>query len=119
MKKLILASSSPRRKKILNMVKLNFDVIPSNIDETYEQNLSPQQIVENLSKKKATTISKKFPKSYVIGADTVVSIENQILNKPQNQEEAYKMLRILSNKKHMVITGVCLITEKNNILFKR
>ena len=117
MKKLILASSSPRREKILNMVKLNFDVIPSNIDETYEQNLSPQQIVENLSKKKATTVSKKFPKSYVIGADTVVSIENQILNKPQNQEEAYKMLRILSNKKHMVITGVCLITEKNNILF--
>ena len=53
MKKLILASSSPRRKKILNMVKLNFDVIPSNIDETYEQNLNPQQIVENLSKKKS------------------------------------------------------------------
>ena len=117
MKKLILASSSPRRQQILKMVKLNFDVIPSFIDENYEKSLKPKQIVEDLSIKKATTISKKFPNSYVIGADTIVCIKDKILNKPKNQQEAYEMLSFLSNRKHIVLTGVCLITEKNNILF--
>lgn len=115
--KLILASSSERRKDILKMVKLNFDVIPSNIDENYEKKLSPKQIVKKLSQKKAMAVSNKYPNSYVIGADTIVFIKNKILNKPKNKIEAFKMLKFLSNTEHLVLTGVCLINKKDNVIF--
>ena len=115
--KLILASSSQRRKDILKMVKLNFDVIPSNIDENYEKKLSPKQIVKKLSQKKAMAVSNKYPNSYVIGADTIVFIKNKILNKPKNKIEAFKMLKFLSNTEHLVLTGVCLINKKDNVIF--
>ena len=115
--KLILASSSQRRKDILKMVKLNFDVIPSNIDENYEKKLNPKQIVKKLSQKKAMAVSNKYPNSYVIGADTIVFIKNKILNKPKNKIEAFKMLKFLSNTEHLVLTGVCLINKKDNVIF--
>ena len=115
--KLILASSSQRRKDILKMVKLNFDVIPSNIDENYEKKLNPKQIVKKLSQKKAMAVSNKYPNSYVIGADTIVNIKNKILNKPKNKIEAFKMLKFLSNTEHLVLTGVCLINKKDNVIF--
>ncbi|MAI88219.1 MAG: septum formation protein Maf [Candidatus Marinimicrobia bacterium] len=115
--KLILASSSERRKDILKMVKLNFDVIPSNIDENYEKKLSPKQIVKKLSQKKAMAVSNKYPNSYVIGADTIVNVKNKILNKPKNKIEAFKMLKFLSNTEHLVLTGVCLINKKDNVIF--
>lgn len=115
--KLILASSSQRRKDILKMVKLNFDVIPSNIDENYEKKLNPKQIVKKLSQKKAMAVSNKYPNSYVIGADTIVNVKNKILNKPKNKIEAFKMLKFLSNTEHLVLTGVCLINKKDNVIF--
>jgi len=115
--KLILASSSQRRKDILKMVKLNFDVIPSNIDENYEKKLNPKQIVKKLSQKKAMAVSIKYPNSYVIGADTIVNVKNKILNKPKNKIEAFKMLKFLSNTEHLVLTGVCLINKKDNVIF--
>ena len=117
MKKLILASSSPRRKEILKKLKFDFDVLSSSVDERYKLNLSPKEIVKELSERKAKAISKKLPNSFVIGADTIVVIKNKILSKPNDKKDAFEMLNLLSNNYHYVLTGVCLITKKNNVIF--
>ena len=112
--KFILASKSPRRKEILKKINLNFKVINSNIDESIiPNNINPINYSIKLAELKASDISKKNPNYTVIGADTIVLINNQILNKPKNFEEAKKMLNLLSNKTHQVITGVSL---KNKFL---
>ena len=117
MKKLILASSSPRRKEILTKLKFDFDVFPSSVKENYKLNLSPKQIVNELSQRKALEISKKLPNSFIIGADTIVVIKNKILSKPTDQKDAFRMLNLLSNTHHYVYTGVCLITKRNDLIF--
>ena len=113
MKKIILASASPRRKELMTMASLSFDVIVSDCDETIEYD-GPEDMVRKLSLLKAKDVAEKIKKTetkqhIVIGADTIVYFQNQILGKPKNEEDAFRMLQAMSGKTHTVYTGVTLI----------
>lgn len=108
MMKIVLASGSPRRKELLLQVGIDFDVVASDIDETCDIS-SPEKLVEELSKRKATAVSLLRPGEIVLGADTVVSYDGEILGKPKDENEAYDMLMMLSGRTHSVYTGVSII----------
>lgn len=105
-KKLILASASPRRKEILSLLFQDIQVIPANIDESQFTFENPYKTVSKLAELKANCIFKQFKKQLVIGADTIVLLENEVLGKPKDKKDAFSMLKKLSGKKHQVITGV-------------
>lgn len=117
MGKIILASSSPRRLGILKKMKLDFDVIPSEYDEPHNQTAFSYEFVENLAYNKALDVAQKLNKRneehLVIGADTIVVIDNKILGKPKDYEDAIEMLELLSDKTHFVVTAVAVINSKN------
>lgn len=106
---IILASASPRRKEILENVNVKFTVVASNIDEVILDNEPPKELVMRLAFEKCMDVAKKNEDALVIGADTIVVMDDQILGKPKNEEDAYNMIELLSNKKHQVITGISLI----------
>lgn len=108
-KKIILASKSPRREYLLKLLGLNFDIIPSNIDESQFILTSPSDFVETLSKEKAQVIANLHPDTIIIAADTIVWLENEVLSKPKSYDEAFKMLRKLSNNTHEVFTGITVL----------
>ena len=83
--KIILASKSPRREEILSKINLNFDIVPSNIDEKLDIKLDPVTYVQNCAEKKAYKVSLSYKENFVIGADTVVVFDNQILGKPKDE----------------------------------
>lgn len=117
MYQLILASASPRRKEILNQVGAKFITIVSHIEEHMTQE-NPQKIVQTLSYEKAAEVAKRVDVSnaVILGADTIVVLENKILGKPSSMSEAEQMLEMLSGKVHEVDTGVCiLILEQGKI----
>ncbi|MEZ0536105.1 nucleoside triphosphate pyrophosphatase [Caldicellulosiruptoraceae bacterium PP1] len=119
MKKLVLASASPRRISLLKQFKIKFEVIPSDIDEVFDESLSPDMVVKKLAKEKVLDVSKKinFNDVIIIGADTIVYIDNKILGKPKDKNEAFEMLKMISGKEHIVYTGMCLYdTEKDKII---
>jgi len=103
--RLILASKSPRRYELLKQVGLDFDVIPSRIEENFFKEESPKKHVLRLAEAKALDVGNQYPDRWVIAADTVVYIDHSILGKPKNREEAMEMLRRLSGKEHWVLTG--------------
>ncbi|NLT98340.1 MAG: septum formation inhibitor Maf [Christensenellaceae bacterium] len=103
-RRVILASGSPRRKELLTFIVPEFDVIPSDIDETASG--SPEQQVEKLAADKAADIARQFPDAVVIGADTLVTVGGRVLGKPRDAEEAAAMLHLLSGRDHIVYTGV-------------
>ena len=113
MKKIILASASPRRKELLAQIGLEFIVMPSDVEEN-PKSILPQDVVIELSKEKARDIWIKIAEgggedALVISADTVVAIEGEILGKPKDEEDAVRMLSLLSGKEHQVYTGVTMI----------
>jgi septum formation protein len=112
--KLILASKSPRRSDLLKQAGLTFSIIPSEFDESSVTMSDPESYVRTLAKSKATDISKKHPDCWVLGADTIVLIDDSILGKPGSKEEARSMLKQLSGKTHQVITGYCLCCQTTN-----
>jgi nucleoside triphosphate pyrophosphatase len=105
----VLASSSPRRRDLLGLLCSNFEVIPSQIEEIQQPGESPSQMAQRLAKEKAVAIRQFRPESVVIGADTVVVCEGQILGKPASPKEARSMLQKLSGRSHEVITGLCVL----------
>ncbi len=114
--KFILASKSPRRKEILKKMNLNFKVLNSKIDESIiSKNIDPHKYSMKLAELKSEKISNNNPDKTVIAADTIVSIDNQILNKPRDINESKLMLDLLSNRTHKVITGVSLKNKFLNI----
>ncbi|ANB59917.1 Maf family protein [Anoxybacteroides amylolyticum] len=117
MTQLILASSSPRRRQLLEMAGLRFDVLVSEIDEQIQSNESPEQIVQTLAVQKAKAVQPTNPNAYIIGADTIVVYNGQILGKPKTTEEAHEMLRALSGKTHDVFTGVAIISPHEETTF--
>ncbi len=106
---LILASASPRRQEILRNAGIEFTVQTADIDEIVHQGESPRECAERLAREKARTVAKRGPGSFVLGADTIVVVDGEILGKPRDEAEAARMLRLLSGRGHEVITGVCLI----------
>src|SRR5207244_11519668 len=106
---LILASASPRRREILTTIGANFLVVPSEIDETLLPDEPADRYVERLALGKARDIARRFSAGFVIGADTTVVLDDQILGKPADEVEARSMLEQLSGRWHEVITGVVVI----------
>jgi len=103
--KLILASKSPRRRYLLRQAGLDFEVLPSSIDESSIPMEDPETYVRVLAESKARDISERFPDAWVIGADTIVVIDGTILGKPGSRAEARSMLMQLSGRTHRVLTG--------------
>ncbi|MGB9701465.1 MAG: Maf family protein [Candidatus Kapaibacteriota bacterium] len=118
-KKIILASKSPRREYLLKLLGLNFDVIPSHIDESQFILTSPSDFVETLSKEKAQFIANLHPDKIIIAADTIVWLENEVLSKPKSYDEAFKMLRKLSNNTHEVFTGITVLHKNTTKLISK
>ncbi len=106
---LILASRSPRRRKLLQQLGLDFEVHPSDLDEKATNHRLPEQLVEQLALEKARRVATRFPEALTLGADTIVVLDGEVLNKPADEAEARAMLRRLSGRTHTVYTGVALI----------
>jgi septum formation protein len=104
--RLILASQSPRRAELLERIGLTFEVAPAHIDESYLDHEAPDAHAERLAREKAQTISRREPDALVVGSDTIVVIDGQVLGKPRDQAEAVAMLTRLSGRSHEVFTGV-------------
>ena len=115
--KIILASASPRRKTILSQVDLDFTIEPSNINEDFSIELLPKAFCEHWAREKANDIAKSHSDKLIIGADTIVKIDDKILGKPKNYKESFAMLKSLSGKTHQVLTGVSLIHLDSRIDF--
>lgn len=116
MNKIILASASPRRRELLSQIGLEFEVMPGNMEEITKSQI-PSQMVMELSEGKAMDIFEKLPKeeqvsSIVIGADTIVAFEDQVMGKPENRSRAVEMLSCLQGNTHQVYTGVTLVGRK-------
>lgn len=103
--RLILASKSPRRSELLRQVGLEFEVVPSGVKEDFVKGESPQEHAIRLAQAKARDVASKYPERWVIAADTIVYINESILGKPNNRQEALEMLRCLGGQEHWVLTG--------------
>lgn len=114
MKKIILASSSPERKKLLEKAGLIFKVIPSNYEEDMTLEMEPRDLAMFLSKGKGEDVANKINEAIVISADTFVYFNNQFIGKPHTEEKAFATLRTLSGNTHSVITGFTIIDTKEN-----
>ena len=115
MKKIILASSSPRREELLNRYSLNQVIFEPKIDEKYVEGEKPEQIAMALAFEKAYWVSKHFNEGEVIiAADTIVVLDDLILGKPKDEDDAFRMLSLLNGKKHNVITGISIIEANSN-----
>lgn len=110
---IILASGSPRRKELLEQIGLKFKVHPSNFEEK-ETHLTPEKLALHNAIGKAEEIAKLYKNAIVIGVDTVVSYKNHLLNKPKNEQDHKRMLKILSGKTQKVISAICLIDTRTN-----
>ncbi|MGN1118218.1 MAG: Maf family protein [Acutalibacteraceae bacterium] len=110
--RLILASQSPRRKELLSSLGYEYEVCPADIDETVPKDVESIYVPEILSRNKALFVLRQNPDAVVIGSDTVVICDGQILGKPQSEEEARLMLSLLSGKKHKVATGLCVCSKE-------
>jgi septum formation protein len=112
--KIILASASPRRKELLKNAGIEFETVVSDADETVTGFLNTEEIAVTIAKRKAQAVAVKYPDRIVLAADTVVTLDGEVLGKPKDEREAASMLRLLSGKTHSVFTGVC-IAEKGKI----
>jgi septum formation protein len=117
MQNLILASSSPRRKELLENLRLTFTISSSEVDESFDPTLSPEDVVMDLADRKAKVIFKENPEAFVIGSDTIVVADGLVLGKPTDNTDAKGMLEKLSGKKHDVYTGVSILSPNGNTQF--
>ena len=115
--KLILASASPRRKELLRYITDDFTVRVSHADETAPDGLTPEETVKYLAAVKAGAVYTGDADEVIVASDTIVVIEGAILGKPQDEEDARRMLRVLAGRTHTVFTGVCVKTAKEERIF--
>jgi len=130
MQKIILASASPRRRELLAQIGLEFEIITSDLDESFDNAMSCEDIVKKLAYEKANAVARQVKdSSIIIGADTVVYYNGAILGKPENEAHARSMLMLLSGNTHQVLTGFAIIRpidnkvavdyEKTNVTFRQ
>lgn len=115
--KIILASASPRRQEILTQANILYELIPSRVEEVFNHNLSIEEAVMDLAYQKANWVYQNNQDALIIGADTIVVVDNEVLGKPKDYNDAYRMLKKLQNNHHYVITGVALITKDKVVKF--
>ena len=109
MDRIVLASQSPRRSELLSLITPDFDVVVSNAEEIAPTGVKPEEIPVFLASVKAGAVALEHKEDTVIGADTIVLLDDEILGKPKDEEDAARMLRELSGREHTVITGCCVI----------
>ncbi|MBP1156591.1 MULTISPECIES: Maf family protein [unclassified Paenibacillus] len=121
-KPLILASSSPRRQELIRSLQLPYQIIVSDVDETTEPGLTPEQIVEQLSGRKASAVYERckadlqeLPEGIIIGSDTIVVLNEEILGKPKDEADAFRMLKSLQGREHHVYSGVACIDLQTGV----
>ncbi|MBQ9603985.1 MAG: septum formation protein Maf [Firmicutes bacterium] len=117
--KYILASGSPRRQALLKQIGMDFEIITADVDESYEDGTPPDKIVSALSRRKGLAVYDKIKnglsnETVIISADTLVALDNKVLGKPKDENEAFEMLSALSGRSHFVYTGVTLIYRSKN-----
>lgn len=112
--RLVLASASPRRRDLLARLGVAFDVVPSDVDESFNPKSLPATIAAELSIRKAASIAPRFPDRLILAADTIVVLDGQILNKPADAEDAIGMLQQLSGGCHDVYTGIALVQQSSD-----
>jgi len=118
MQKIILASQSPRRKQLLEWAEVSFDVLVKETDESFPENLSVQEIAIHIARNKALALTQSINITVpVLAADTVVVLENKIIGKPKDRDDAINILSSLSGKVHHVITGVVILNADKEIAF--
>ena len=115
--KKILASASPRRKELLSLAGIEYDVIVSECEEILPEKILPHEAVMLLAKQKAEDVFSRNSDCMVIAADTVVALEDKILGKPKDEDDAFNMLSSLSGRQHTVYTGVCIMTKDKTDCF--
>ena len=108
---LVLASASPRRQELLRSAGISFEVQPADIPENALPGEAAKDCAERLARDKALLVARQRPHDFVLGADTVVVVDGQLLGKPTDAADAARMLRMLSGREHQVITGVCLVVS--------
>ena len=108
---LILASASPRRAVLLRAAGIEVDIQPADVNEDVEPGEAPEVYVRRVAEAKGRAISRRMPGRLVLAADTAVVVEGQILGKPANDDDAARMLRLLSGRSHLVISGVCVMKD--------
>ena len=111
MKKVILASNSPRRKDLMKYLNIDFEIKPSDVEEIINPKLEHEDLVMDLAFQKAYDIFKNNKNSVVLGFDTLVVVDDYVLGKPKDKDEAKMFLNILSNRRHRVITGCAILTK--------
>ena len=109
--KIILASQSPRRREILQLMEIPFEVIESHVQEIPPVGASPEELVKALAEQKARAVFALHPEDCVIGADTVVDLDGRVLGKPHTPERAKEYLHLLQGRSHIVYTGICARTD--------
>ena len=114
--RLVLASSSPRRKELLTSLGLTFDIVPSSADETVRKGESAQAMVERLAVEKAKIVAQKYPDAWVLGADTTVVIDGKILGKPESEQEAEDMLCTIQGRTQSVLGGLALVNLSRGVV---
>jgi septum formation protein len=118
MNKIILASASPRRKQLLEWAEVPFDIVTQSTDETYPPGLLPADIAIHIAKNKALAVQPQVtPGLTIIAADTIVVLNDRIIGKPGNREEAIQILESLSGNLHTVVTGVVILHQQKEIAF--
>jgi septum formation protein len=116
-KNIILASQSPRRRELMLLLNMPFSSENPQIEEIIDSSLSLTKAIEKIAIDKALDVFKRHPQSIVIGSDTVVVLDDLVLGKPNDEQDAIRMLKLLSGKTHKVITGVCMMSEKEKVVF--
>ena len=114
-KRIILASQSPRRKQLLLAMGVEFETIPSEFEEYLDDARDAELVAGELALGKALDVAKRFPDAYVIGSDTIVTIDGHQLAKPESEKEAYDMLKSLAGRPNYVTTGVAVVCIKENV----
>ncbi len=115
--KIILASASPRRKELLTLAGIEYEVVVSQCEEILPDGITPDKAVEELARQKAEDVFARNKDAMIIAADTVVALGNTILGKPKDEDDAFSMLSSLSGKRHTVFTGVCIKTKDKTDIF--
>ena len=115
--KKILASASPRRKELLTLAGIEYEVVVSQCEEILPDGITPDKAVEELARQKAEDVFSRNPDCMIIAADTVVALGNTILGKPKDEDDAFNMLSSLSGRRHTVYTGVCIKTKDKTDIF--
>lgn len=116
---LILASRSPRRIDFLTALGLQFRAVPADVDESFMEGETFEEHVLRLSEKKARAVSADLPDAYVLGADTLVAVDDRLMGKPVDGEDAARMLRVLSGRTHRVISGFSIVRESTGAAYRQ